>query len=248
MSSVALGLENSPVFPTYPRRMTSVEVGNGLILPYAAIAIAGKGGAAAILLATFMTVTSTLSAHVIAVSSIISFDMYRTYFRPQATDADVIRWSHYDVVIFGVVAAGFSTLLYYTGVNLGWTLYMLGVVTCPGIFPTVFTLLWKHQSRDAVIISPILGMLTGIGAWLGSSYALYGAVTIETTGLALPCVYGTVASAFSPLPYSLLITVFKPQTYDWADFKKDKLAFSPSPSASTTNLPSGPTKHSLNRH
>ncbi|KFY46220.1 hypothetical protein V494_00542 [Pseudogymnoascus sp. VKM F-4513 (FW-928)] len=234
MSSVALGLENNPAFPTYPRRMTSTEVGNGLVLPYAAMAIAGKGGAAAILLATFMAVTSTLSAQVIAVSSIISFDIYRTYFRPQATDADVIRWSHYGVVFFGVVAAAFSTLLFYVGVNLGWTLYMLGVVTCPGIFPTVFTLLWKQQSRAAVIISPILGMLTGIGVWLGSAYALYGAVTIETTGFALPCVYGTVASAFSPLPYSLLITVFKPQNYDWEDFKKEKLAFSASASTANT--------------
>ncbi|OBT42415.1 hypothetical protein VE00_06029 [Pseudogymnoascus sp. WSF 3629] len=240
MSSVALGLENNPAFPTYPRRMTSTEVGNGLVLPYAAMAIAGKGGAAAILLATFMAVTSTLSAQVIAVSSIISFDIYRTYFRPQATDADVIRWSHYGVVFFGVVAAAFSTLLFYVGVNLGWTLYMLGVITCPGIFPTVFTLLWKHQSRAAVIISPILGMLTGIGVWLGSSYALYGAVTIETTGFALPCVYGTVASAFSPLPYSLIITVFNPQNYDWEDFKKEKLAFAATPS--TTNTSSSSTE------
>lgn len=235
MSSVALGLENNPAFPTYPRRMTSTEVGNGLVLPYAAMAIAGKGGAAAILLATFMAVTSTLSAQVIAVSSIISFDIYRTYFRPHATDADVIRWSHYGVVFFGVVAAAFSTLLFYIGVNLGWTLYMLGVVTCPGIFPTVFTLLWKHQSRAAVIVAPVLGMLTGIGVWLGSAYGLYGAVTIETTGFALPCVYGTVASAFSPLPYSLLITVFNPQNYDWEDFKKEKLAFSPAPSTSNTS-------------
>jgi len=67
--------------------MTSTEVSNGLVLPYAAIAVAGKGGAAAILLVTFMAVTSTLSAQVIAVSSILSFDVYRTYFNKAATDA-----------------------------------------------------------------------------------------------------------------------------------------------------------------
>ena len=120
MSSVALGLENTPRFPTYPRRMSELEVGNGLVLPYAAIAIAGKGGAAAVLLITFMAVTSTLSAQVIAVSSIISFDIYRTYIRPNATDKDVIRWSHFGVVFFGIFAAAFSTALHYGGVNLGW--------------------------------------------------------------------------------------------------------------------------------
>jgi Na+/proline symporter len=106
--------------------MTSTEVNNGLVLPYAAMAIAGKGGAAAVLVITFMAVTSTLSAQVIAVSSIISFDIYRTYIKRDATDADVIRWSHYGVVIFGTIAAAFSTLLHYVGINLGWTLYMLG--------------------------------------------------------------------------------------------------------------------------
>ncbi|CRK35016.1 hypothetical protein BN1708_016382 [Verticillium longisporum] len=79
MSFVALGLEGEEIFPTYPRRMSGTEISNGLVLPYAAIAIAGKGGSTAILLITFMAVTSTLSAQVIAVSSIISFDIYRQY-------------------------------------------------------------------------------------------------------------------------------------------------------------------------
>ena len=110
-----------------PQRMTATEVGDGLVLPYAAVTIAGKGGAAGVLLITFMAVTSTLSAQVLAVSSIISFDIYRTYFNRRAMDSDVIRWSHYGVVFFGIFAAAFSTLLHYVGVNLGWTLYMLGM-------------------------------------------------------------------------------------------------------------------------
>jgi urea-proton symporter len=96
------------------------------VLPYAAITIAGKGGAGAIAVITFMAVTSTLSAQVIAVSSIISFDIYRTYFKPKATDRDVIRWSHYGVIFFALFAAAFSTMLHYVGADLNWTLYMLG--------------------------------------------------------------------------------------------------------------------------
>lgn len=111
--------------------MSTTEVSGGLVLPYAAITIAGKGGAAGILLITFMAVTSTLSAQVIAVSSIISFDIYRRYINKRATDSDVIRWSHYGVVIFGVFSAAFSTLLHYVGVDLGWTLYMLGAYLPP---------------------------------------------------------------------------------------------------------------------
>lgn len=68
-------------------------------------------------------------------------------------------------------------------------------------------------------------MATGLAVWLGSAQALYGDVTVTTTGDVLPCVYGTVASAFSPLPYSLIITLVKPQNFNWADFRKVQLSF-----------------------
>ncbi|KAJ5138301.1 uncharacterized protein N7515_003149 [Penicillium bovifimosum] len=224
MSSVALGLENQPNFPTFPRRMTSTEVSNGLVLPYAAQTIAGKGGAAAVLLITFMACTSTLSAQVIAVSSILSFDVYREYFKKKATDRDLIRASHFGVIFFAAFSAGFSTMLHYVGINLGWTLYMLGVVTCPGIFPMIFTILWRRQSKAAAILSPILGLATGLSVWLGTASHFSGEVTVASTGQVLPCLYGTVASCMSPIIYSVVITLVKPQNYDWNDFKKVKLS------------------------
>ncbi|KAJ5989830.1 hypothetical protein N7522_010037 [Penicillium canescens] len=224
MSSIALGLENQPNFPTFPRRMTTSEVSGGLVLPYAAITMAGKGGAAAVLLMTFMACTSTLSAQVIAVSSILSFDVYREYFKRKATDRDLIRSSHFGVIFFAAFSAGFSTMLHYVGIDLGWTLYMLGVVTCPGIFPMIFTILWKRQSKAAAILSPVLGLATGLAVWLGTASHFGGEVSVASTGEVLPCLYGTVASCLSPIIYSVLITLVRPQNYNWDDFKKEKLA------------------------
>ncbi|PNH38353.1 hypothetical protein VD0004_g8461 [Verticillium dahliae] len=223
MSFVALGLEGEEIFPTYPRRMSGTEISNGLVLPYAAIAIAGKGGATAILLITFMAVTSTLSAQVIAVSSIISFDIYRQYINKAATDRDVIRWSHIGVVFFGLFSACFSTILHYGKVDLGWTLYMLGVLTCPGIFPTTFAILWKKQSTVAVVVSPILGLFTGLAVWLGTAQALFGEISVASTGQAAPCTWGTTASALSPALYSVVISLVKPANFNWADFRNEKL-------------------------
>ncbi|CAG8320140.1 unnamed protein product [Penicillium salamii] len=224
MSSVALGLENQPNFPTFPRRMTADEVSNGLVLPYAAITLAGKGGAAAVLLMTFMACTSTLSAQVIAVSSVLSFDVYREYFKKKATDLDLIRVSHFGVIFFAAFSAGFSTMLHYVGINLGWTLYMLGVVTCPGIFPMIFTILWRRQSKAAAILSPVLGLATGLSVWLGLASRFSGEVSVASTGEVLPCMYGTVASCLSPILYSVVITAIRPQNYDWDDFKREKLS------------------------
>ncbi|KHN95585.1 sodium/proline symporter [Metarhizium album ARSEF 1941] len=228
MSLAALGLESTERFPTFPRRLSPTEVSNGLVLPYASVAIAGKGGAVAVVLIVFMAVTSTISAQVISVSSIISFDIYRQYLNKAAKDKDAIRWSHIGVVAFGIFSAAFSTALHYGNVDLGWTLYMLGVLTCPGIIPTVFTILWKRQSKLAAVSSPILGMATGVGVWLGSASALYGEISVATTGQTLPCVYGTVASALSPALYSISLTILRPENFDWAAFRNESLAFNTS--------------------
>ena len=74
-------------------------------------------------------------------------------------------------------------------------------------------------------MAPILGMITGFAVWLGSAYAFSGEITVASTGQILPCVYGTVASGLSPVPYSLVITAFNPQNFSWDEFRKEKLAF-----------------------
>lgn len=87
-----------------------------------------------------------------------------------------------------------------------------------------FTILWRRQSKAAAILSPILGFGTGLGVWLGTAHAFYGEVSVQATGQVLPCLYGTIASALSPIPYSIIITLLKPQNYDWANFAKERLA------------------------
>jgi hypothetical protein len=67
-------------FPTFPERMTDAQVNSGLVLPYAAVALMGSGGAVCALLIVFMAVTSALSSELIAVSSIFTYDIYQTYF------------------------------------------------------------------------------------------------------------------------------------------------------------------------
>ncbi|PNP78617.1 hypothetical protein FNYG_07963 [Fusarium nygamai] len=134
----ALAASPSAVVPGYvlggisyfsiPWLMTGAEVTNGLALPYVAVAVAvaGKDGAVAVLLMTFMAVTSTLSAQILAVSSILTFDICRVYCNQEASNKQVIRWGHIGVVFFGVVTAAFTAMFHYIGVDMGWTLYMLG--------------------------------------------------------------------------------------------------------------------------
>lgn len=115
MGLAAIALESNPVFPTYPNRMDPADVSAGLVLPEAAVAMLGSGGAAATLLLIFMAVTSAMSAELIAVSSIFTYDLYQTYFNPQATGKQLIYMSHTMVIGFAVIMASFSTGLYYAG-------------------------------------------------------------------------------------------------------------------------------------
>jgi len=77
MGLACLALENHPSFPTYPNRMPIADVNAGLVLPNAAVAMLGQGGAACTLLLIFMAVTSASSAELIAVSSIFTYDLYQ---------------------------------------------------------------------------------------------------------------------------------------------------------------------------
>lgn len=112
MGLSALALEGNPVFPTYPSRMDDSDVTAGLVLPYAAVALLGKGGAAATLILIFMAVTSASSAEYIAVSSIFTYDVYQTYYNPRASGKMLINMAHSIVVVYAIVLAAFSTGLY----------------------------------------------------------------------------------------------------------------------------------------
>ena len=112
MGLSALALETNSVFPSFPSRMADADVSAGLVLPDAAVALMGKGGAVASLLLIFMAVTSASSAEYIAVSSIFTYDIYQTYFNPRASGKNLIYMAHVSVVIYAILLAGFSTGLY----------------------------------------------------------------------------------------------------------------------------------------
>lgn len=66
-------------------------------------------------------------------------------------------------------------------------------------------------------------MATGLAVWLSTAYRFYGEVSVASTGGALPCMYGTVASALSPLLYTVVITLFRPENFDWSKLQEESL-------------------------
>ena len=182
MGLSALALENNPVFPTYPERMAPADVTAGLVLPDAAVALLGSGGAAATLLLIFMAVTSAMSAELIAVSSIFTYDIYQTYFKPDASGKRLIYISHASCVVYAVVMASFSTGLYYAGISMGYLYLMMGVIISGAVLPASLTLLWDRQSWAAATFTPPIALVCSLIAWLVTAKSDGGDLSVKSTG------------------------------------------------------------------
>lgn len=221
MGLACLALETNPAFPTYPLRMSAADVSAGLVLPNAAVAILGKGGAACTLLLIFMAVTSATSAELIAVSSIFTYDVYQTYINPKATGKSLIYMSHMCVVAFGFLMAAFSVALFYIGVSMGYLYLLMGVIISSAVLPASLTLLWKRQNVYAATLSPILGLACSLTAWLVTTKAKYGEITVITSGENMPMLAGNVVALLSPCLFVPVLTLaFGPDNYDYESMRQ----------------------------
>lgn len=242
MGLAALALENNPVFPTYPLRMATADVTAGLVLPNAAVALLGSGGAAATLLLIFMagesnqrkprsnlpnlpayqvpSVTSAMSAELIAVSSIWTYDIYQTYINPGASGRRLIYMSHSSCVIYALVMAGFSTGLYYAGISMGYLYLMMGVIISGAVIPASLSLLWDRQSWAAATFSPPLALACSLIAWLVTAKTNCGALSVDCTGSNYPMLAGNVAALLAPIvTVPVLSLIFPSAKYDWVSMK-----------------------------
>ncbi|KIM98023.1 hypothetical protein OIDMADRAFT_83017, partial [Oidiodendron maius Zn] len=217
MGLVALALEGNPVFPTYPNRMDPADVSAGLVLPYAAVALLGKGGAVATLLMVFMAVTSASSAELIAVSSIFTYDIYHTYFDTEASGRKLIYMSHAMVIGFGLFMAAFSVGLFYAGVSMGYLYLMMGVIISSAVLPATLALMWSGQNKWTATLTPPLGLACALIAWLVTAKKECGTLNVDCTGSNNPMLAGNVVALLSPLIFVPVFTlIFGLDKYNWA--------------------------------
>jgi urea-proton symporter len=189
-----VALTSSPSFPTYPDSLTETQVGAGLSSPAAAIALLGSGGAGLMLLLLFMAVTSSTSAELIAVSSLVTFDIYKTYIKPKATSSELVRVSHYGIIGYGLVLGAFCCGLNAGNANLTWILTVLGVIVGGASLPVGLVLLWEKMSTTATLFSPWIGFIGGLVAWFIVTWKRSGNISVLTTGDVTNAVAGNVTS------------------------------------------------------
>lgn len=211
----ARALVTNPKFPTFPNPLSPSQTSAGLAAPAAAAVLMGKGGAVAILIVVFMAVTSAASAELIGVSSLFSYDLYRTYFRPNATGKEIVRVTHYFICFWAIWMGAWATILHRASIDLGWLFYVQGVVLSPAVIPIGLTVMWPKLTRAGVFSGCIIGAILGMLAWMIGCWKIYGSITI--TNLANP--YSAVCSGLTGMLFSGVVTVLvslaNPDNYDF---------------------------------
>ncbi|KAJ7727980.1 solute symporter family transporter [Mycena maculata] len=234
LGMAAVALADHPKFLTYPNTMSPSQITAGLAAPFAAAALLGKDGAIALLIVLFMAVTSCASAELIAVSSILTFDVYRTYICPAATEKQLIFVSHAMICAFGFTMALVASLWNALGIDLGWLFLVMGLLIGGAVFPVAFTISWRGQTRAGAVSGAIGGLGAGLVAWLVTARQCYGEITVATTGREYPTLAGNLAALVTGLVLSVAVSLFKVDDFDW------QVTRAMNPSQSANEIPRPP--------
>ncbi|KAF3918849.1 hypothetical protein ABW20_dc0102137 [Dactylellina cionopaga] len=222
MGLAGVALQNNPVWPAYPNRLPEADVSAGLVLPNVAVALMGQEGALIALVLLFLAVSSAFSSELVAVSSIFTYDVYRTYINPEASGRRLRNLSHIAVVVFSFFIAGFSVGLWYIGISLGYLYLMMGVVISSAVLPAACTMLSTKQNKIAVIATPILGTICSFIGWFVMAWKKFGVINVASTGDNDPMLVGNLVALLSPLLFIPLFTfAFGPQNYDWSTMRTE---------------------------
>lgn len=197
--------------------LTEDEAESGLVPPAVAQHLMGDGGAALILIMLFMAVTSTGAAEQIAVSSLVAYDVYRTYINKNATGKRIIFLSRIVIGVFGLLSGVFGIVLNKIGISLGWLYLFMGVVIGSAVAPVAFSIAWRRCSGIAAVSGAILGMILGLTSWLiMGATSQEGGLSIDNLGEPTVMLTGNLVAIFSSLIICVVISLIKPDDCDWS--------------------------------
>ncbi|XP_050264614.1 urea-proton symporter DUR3-like isoform X1 [Quercus robur] len=200
--------------------ITESEASHGLVPPATAIALMGKGGSVLLLTMLFMAMTSAGSSELIAVSSLCTYDIYRTYINPEADGKKILKVSRGVVLTFGCFMGLLAVILNKAGVSLGWMYLAMGVLIGSAVLPIAFMLLWRKANAIGAILGTVSGCVLGIITWLSVTSIEYGRVNLDTTGRNAPMLAGNIVSILTGGAVHAVCSILWPQNYDWDTTKQ----------------------------
>ena len=207
LTAVAIDVELSPE-----------QVQLGLVVPAAASVLMGEIGAIMVLVMLFMAVTSAGSAELIAVSSLITYDVYRTYKNPNATGKQLLKVSRGVIVAFGLGMGALAVVLLGMGLSLGFVYLAMGILIGSAVIPIALTIIWNRTTRAGAVAGALVGVCLSLTTWTSvAASEADGVIDIASLGGAFPMLYGNVVAILSSGLICVIISLAQNKKYDWKE-------------------------------
>ncbi|HJN20406.1 MAG TPA: sodium:solute symporter family protein [Candidatus Nitrosopelagicus sp.] len=198
-------------------QLTPEQVQLGLTVPAAASVMMGEVGAIMVLVMLFMAVTSAGSAELIAVSSLITYDVYRTYSNPAATGKQLLKVSRTVIVIFGLGMGALAVVLLGMGLSLGFVYLAMGILIGSAVIPIALTITWSKTTRAGAVAGALIGVMLSLLTWTSvAASEANGVIDISSLGGAFPMLYGNVVAILSSGLICVVISLAQNKKYDWS--------------------------------
>ena len=202
--------------------LTPEQVQMGLVVPAAATALMGEIGAIMVLTMLFMAVTSAGSAELIAVSSLITYDIYRIR-NPNASGKQLVKVSRAAIIGFGLGMGGLAVILLGMGLSLGFVYLAMGIIIGAAVIPIALTILWKKTNRVAATLGAIIGLVIAVSTWVITAASLPdfgGEITLASLGHNHSMLFGNVAGILSGGAIAIIGSLIVNKNFDWNDLKE----------------------------
>jgi len=198
--------------------LTPEQVQLGLTVPAAASVLMGEIGAIMVLVMLFMAVTSAGSAELIAVSSLLTYDIYRTYKNPNATGKQLLKVSRAVIVAFGLGMGALAVVLLGMGLSLGFVYLAMGILIGSAVIPIALTIIWNRTTRAGAVAGALVGVCLSLTTWTSvAASEADGVVDIASLGGAFPMLYGNVVAILSSGLICVIISLAQNKKYDWKE-------------------------------
>ena len=201
--------------------LTPLEISSGLVAPLAAAHLLGDIGAILMLTVLFTAVTAAGSAQLISVSSLVTYDVFRTYIKPSSTGRQLMRISRYAILGFGLGMGALASMLFQFGVSLQYVYLAMGVLIGSAVAPISLAILWKDTNRYAATIASIVGLGCGVTVWLGYAYATSGEISLASTSNMFALLAGNLASILTSLVITVIGSLFRPENFNFSKLKHE---------------------------
>jgi len=200
--------------------LTENEIGLGLVAPTTASNLMGDFGAILLLTIIFTAVTAAGSSQLVSVSSLVTYDVFRTYLKPSSSGRELIRISRFTILGFGIGMGLLASLLFHSGFSLQYVYLMMGILIGSAVAPISFAILWKKTNKYAATSAAIIGLGCGVSSWIWSADLMYGEITLSSTGNLLPLLIGNITSISMSLGITLVGSMIKPENFDFRIMKQ----------------------------